>query len=743
MKRNKIHPAILVPALIGSLYIKPGPAETGFPNGHYRASHPALTRRCCEDSILRLISPEIDRLSLKLRGGGAKKQRIYESEGGSTYGSGSRHVSESSDDDWGDKSEPGIKVPSGSFKRRTFETESESRQDFDRKMEHSKSDDPDDGEDQEKRRMKPGTLIENPIKYDQLPHDEPQERSTSSIPSQEHSREEGGLDEERKTLLDAMNERLAETSTTEEEVFRTTPEGEESLALLREAIKRKPNADPNEESSEFRGPGAPQPGTRAYEAWLMHETRKQVPPVFEQDDDLSEIEYLAEQTRGMVEIIAKDVKENPQRYERRPKNETLAAEWRLGMRFPEATEVVYRESSEDDARLQTVAASRKVSFNKTLRADSENVQEKPTQAPDVSDEEMRQHSAEAPSKESNEPFEFPVTPGAGGIGVLFEDRPLTTSLSQDPKKGAPHPHRDWGIVVDALVDGCSAAQSGAILPGDVLVKADGIDVRGKRVVDCASLVLGAVGTHVRLTLTRAGKPYEVTLERRGVAGQTVDEKTVKNLVKDQKISEKITASTANEKVRLQDKKEDSDSDLEQLPFKEGPEPPHYLDLESDSDSEEDLYMVKLQSVQRDAEVQRRRDNGVPYTARELRKARVILEDHNGFRSPHRNITHALACSPGVDDTITLRRGVYNENITIHGCVTIEAEEGLTPRQVALACMSGPPVVTCIGKKADVRLVGLSIRHTGGEVYNKTKEPVSWARGVQVLKGAKLTLARCR
>jgi hypothetical protein len=69
----------------------------------------------------------------------------------------------------------------------------------------------------------------------------------------------------------------------------------------------------------------------------------------------------------------------------------------------------------------------------------------------------------------------------GGIGVIFEERPLTTGLFGRKKDGGGVVkekgwERDWGLVVDALVEAGPAALSRQIVPGDVLEKVDGIPV---------------------------------------------------------------------------------------------------------------------------------------------------------------------------------------------------------------------------------------------------------------------------
>lgn len=58
----------------------------------------------------------------------------------------------------------------------------------------------------------------------------------------------------------------------------------------------------------------------------------------------------------------------------------------------------------------------------------------------------------------------------GGIGVVFEERPLARPASKSAVKGK----RTWGLVVDALVESGPAARCGQIEAGDVLEFVDGL-----------------------------------------------------------------------------------------------------------------------------------------------------------------------------------------------------------------------------------------------------------------------------
>lgn len=71
-----------------------------------------------------------------------------------------------------------------------------------------------------------------------------------------------------------------------------------------------------------------------------------------------------------------------------------------------------------------------------------------------------------------------------GVGIVFDE----SSLDR--------------LRVESLVPGSGAARCGEILPGDVLLTVDGIDVAGRKVSDLAPMFAGPAGSTVILTLMR-------------------------------------------------------------------------------------------------------------------------------------------------------------------------------------------------------------------------------------------------
>ena len=71
---------------------------------------------------------------------------------------------------------------------------------------------------------------------------------------------------------------------------------------------------------------------------------------------------------------------------------------------------------------------------------------------------------------------------------------------------------DDDIVVTRVFEGSSAARGG-LRVGDVLVRVDGQDVRGRPLDDVVGRIRGPEGTEVRLALRRDGRVRDVTLRR--------------------------------------------------------------------------------------------------------------------------------------------------------------------------------------------------------------------------------------
>jgi carboxyl-terminal processing protease len=86
--------------------------------------------------------------------------------------------------------------------------------------------------------------------------------------------------------------------------------------------------------------------------------------------------------------------------------------------------------------------------------------------------------------------------------VLYET--ATTSLSGYEGIGASVDITGPYLKIIAPFAGSPAEKAG-LKPGDEIIKIDGVDMTGKTVDDARTLLLGPTGTHVRLTIRRAGE----------------------------------------------------------------------------------------------------------------------------------------------------------------------------------------------------------------------------------------------
>ena len=84
--------------------------------------------------------------------------------------------------------------------------------------------------------------------------------------------------------------------------------------------------------------------------------------------------------------------------------------------------------------------------------------------------------------------------------------------------------RDDGYIDIVSVTRNSPAEAAGILPGDILIAVDGIDVSGVDYNQVVLLVRGEEGTDITLTFSRDGAPYTVTVTRAIVDNITVEYK---------------------------------------------------------------------------------------------------------------------------------------------------------------------------------------------------------------------------
>ena len=108
-----------------------------------------------------------------------------------------------------------------------------------------------------------------------------------------------------------------------------------------------------------------------------------------------------------------------------------------------------------------------------------------------------------------------------GIGAV-----ITT---EDPtgRQGCSPAGPRCAIVVDHTIGG-SPAQRAGILPGDEIVAVDGVSVSGKTTADVVSLVRGPRGTQVVVSLSRAGRAFELRITREVINPEDVTSRLLRN-----------------------------------------------------------------------------------------------------------------------------------------------------------------------------------------------------------------------
>jgi carboxyl-terminal processing protease len=88
--------------------------------------------------------------------------------------------------------------------------------------------------------------------------------------------------------------------------------------------------------------------------------------------------------------------------------------------------------------------------------------------------------------------------------------------------GAEVEQKDGNVVIVYPLDG-SPAQKAGLLPGDVIMKVDGVDMAGQQLSDVVSHILGPAGTKVTLTILRpsTGTTIDFTITRAEITVQNV------------------------------------------------------------------------------------------------------------------------------------------------------------------------------------------------------------------------------
>ena len=105
-------------------------------------------------------------------------------------------------------------------------------------------------------------------------------------------------------------------------------------------------------------------------------------------------------------------------------------------------------------------------------------------------------------------FEQLTNPQVVGIGVSVAGKPV-----------------DHGIEVEAVFQGSPAARAG-LRHGDIITAVDSKSLAGKTIAQGSKLIRGAAGTTVRLTVSRSGKPRNLTITRAAVSVPVVASKLV-------------------------------------------------------------------------------------------------------------------------------------------------------------------------------------------------------------------------
>ena len=95
-------------------------------------------------------------------------------------------------------------------------------------------------------------------------------------------------------------------------------------------------------------------------------------------------------------------------------------------------------------------------------------------------------------------FEQLTNPQVVGIGVSVAGKPV-----------------DHGIEIEAVFQGSPAARAG-LRHGDIITAVDSKSLAGKTITQGSKLIRGPAGTTVRLTVSRSGKPLNLTITRADV-----------------------------------------------------------------------------------------------------------------------------------------------------------------------------------------------------------------------------------
>ena len=108
-----------------------------------------------------------------------------------------------------------------------------------------------------------------------------------------------------------------------------------------------------------------------------------------------------------------------------------------------------------------------------------------------------------------------------GIGAVI------TTRDPSGRQGCNPAGAQCAIVIDHTIGG-SPAQRAGILAGDEILAVDGVSVSGKTTTDVVNLVRGPRGTHVRLSLSRSGRAFELQVTREVINPEDVTSRLLQN-----------------------------------------------------------------------------------------------------------------------------------------------------------------------------------------------------------------------
>lgn len=116
------------------------------------------------------------------------------------------------------------------------------------------------------------------------------------------------------------------------------------------------------------------------------------------------------------------------------------------------------------------------------------------------------------TKEEMQEFSTDVIGNFTGIGIY---------LTKDTEKNAI-------IVISPIKD--TPAHKAGILPGDIIIKVDGVTYTGEQLTEASNKIKGEIGTTVKLEILRDGKTLEIEVKRETIKINHVEGKVLNNKI---------------------------------------------------------------------------------------------------------------------------------------------------------------------------------------------------------------------